>query len=195
MSLKIIPSLSLGDSNQLVVNKDKHYNLEEYITTMQFTGPWTTDKACEIHIMKNYNIVTCYISWLNGDLDTGDVAGVLIESVPFTLLGDYINKNTLGKLPQRFLPKNTLNEVTIGGVEAFSKSFSVPALQKGVGFNSLMTIYNAPQSDVTNVNNGIVKFGYNMANQGFTNPTTSIQPSSLSWLTDSNLNVVGDYSR
>lgn len=195
MSLTKIPSLYIGDSNQLVINKNQHYNLEEYKTVMQFKGPWAVDKICEIHIMKNYNIVTCYLSWIEGEADTGDVAGIQMESVPFTLPGDHDLKNTDGKLPQRFLPKNTFYDVTKGGIEAHSKTFSVPSLQKGVGFNSLMTIYNAPQSDPTNIDNGVIKFGYNVSNQGFVNPTASIQPTSLTWLTDSNLNVGGDYSR
>jgi len=188
-------SLELGDSNQLNENENKHYNVEEYKTMMQFSGPWAVDRVSEIHIVKVYNVVTCSISYIDGDAPDF-IAPTIIESVPFTLDPDYpykAPKNLLGKLPQRFLPRNTPQDSNNGTDEAFTKTFSIPGSVGGVGFGNLLTILNKPAGVVGSENNGEIKIGYNMSSSGFISRAVTIEPTSLSWLTDSNLNTHTTY--
>lgn len=191
-----VKSLVLGDSNQIVENNNKHFNVEEYKTLMQFSGPWAVDKIAEIHIMKLYNTVTFMMSYIEGEPPADNVPYTIIQSVPFTLNVQYpymAEKNLTGKIPQRFLPRNSPLDTQKGTDEPFNKSFGVAGSQHGTGFNHLLTIQNKPYGYFGYEDNGIIKIGFNMSTGGFNNGTTTIEPTCLSWLTDSNINVHASY--
>lgn len=189
-----VKSLYLGNSNQLLSSDEKHYNIEEYKTCMQFSGPWDIDKLAEIHITKVYNTCTMHISLIGGENKMGTQPKI-IKSVPYDLTPidtevypAQATKNLTGRIPSRFLPRNTASDIFFdtpdgGGI---IKSFPVSGIQNGTGFAHLMTIMNDNRKpDET----GQIKFGFNMSTSGFTNKDASIQTQDISYLTNTNMNI------
>lgn len=188
-------SLVLGDSNQIVENKNKHYNVEEWKRTFQFASPcWggSYKRLTQIHIVKIYNVVTFHISHIvgqafpgpggksdNGDIFSEPVTKPIPEGFP----------PGADRVPQRFLPRVTASDLD-GGVEGFFKSFPVPATNNDVGSFGLFAIPNFPKDSPDRYLNGLIRIGWNGSPNGlFTHSDASIQPTSLSWVAQSNLNL------
>ena len=193
--MSTLKSLIIGDTNQIIEKPGKHYNVEEYKTCMQFTGPWDEDHFCEIHIVKIYNVCTMYISSIHGQLPNVIKPETLIRGVPWTLtplnVVDYPNqapKNVTGRIPTRFLMRNSPSDILDNGTnnEAFWKSLSVPGIHNSTGFGMMLTIKN-DKFDVGD--NGLITFSFNMSAVGFTQSDTSIQPSCVTYLAPSNINA------
>jgi hypothetical protein len=189
-----VKTLYLGNSNQLLASDEKQYNIEEYKTCMQFNGPWDIDKLAEIHITKIYNACTMHISVIAGENSMG-TAGKIIQSVPYDLtpinVEVYPNqapKNLTGRIPSRFLPRNTASDIfyeTPDGA-GIIKSFPVAGINNKTGFAHLMTIMNDNRKPSET---GQIKFGFNMSTGPFNNKDASIQTQDISYLTNTNMNI------
>lgn len=186
-------SLILGDSNQTIASNGSHYNIEEYKRTFQMhCTSWASDKPVQIHIVKLFNTVTFHMSVIQGDLIS--VAGVpgTMSSVPWTLgivPENYDPVSLDGRIPNRFLPRNTSRDVQIGS-EGYYKSFPVTGINNGTGFTHLLTILHAPVGAPEFGDNGILNVGYNNSNSTFSHSDCGLNPTSISYLTNSNINII-----
>jgi len=188
-SLSTKVDLSLGNSNQIVDKPNSHYNVEEYTAKFQFTCPaWTNgDRVIDIHMVKIYNTVTCYIGKIEGDEPIVPTVTIeRIRAVPGTLP----DADPTGVIPNRFLPMNSQSDLLATGDEGYIKTFPLLGTSNATGFIHHLVIPHYPVEHPSFADSGKIEIGFNCSTQGFIHSDAGTEPTCLHWLTNSNVNII-----
>jgi hypothetical protein len=179
--------LVLGDSNQLIASPGNHYNVEHYTDILELEcSSWAANKKVEITILKLYNQCTLHLSSVVGDSPVAPAGSP--GTINAVSASTYPEASTTGRIPNRFLPKHHPQDSTSG--DGAWKTFPILGTNNGGGFVHQLSIYHVPIDDPQSVNNGAVVISYNASTSEFSHNDAGTEPTAITYLTDTNINVL-----
>lgn len=186
MSYPTKQDLVLGSSNQILSAPGRHYNVEELAMKIQFSCPaWTGDRVIDVHLVKIYNTVTCYIGKIEGDEPITISPSIKrIKAVAGTLP----QAHPTGIIPNRFLPMNSQSDHLATADDGYIKTFPILGTANGTGFSHHLVIPHYPKGHPSYADNGKIEIGFNCSTQGFQHSDAGTEPTCLNWITNSNTN-------
>lgn len=186
------------DRTLVLGNNEFPLHLEEYKRTYQVKcDSWTIpNQYVEVHFTKIYNMVTMCLHGIYGDdLGIPSASPDTINFVPYDGLAGGLNSQAPqikadGRIEDRFLPRIHNQSIEDGNDENFVFSYLVSGINDSTGFANLLTLKHYPKGHANEADNGSVKIGFNCTSVvPFSHTDASVQPTSVHYLANSNLNI------